>query len=207
MNPTFPPVSRHAAWIGALLCASAVIGFAAMLDGYLHAQHPLGLLGASGIPRALAFNLLGFVLPGVLLAVTAVALRARLPDTARRSAGIGGWLLAWSALAFAAQGLLPLDPSDLDGAQSRGHATAWTLWWIAFVPGALLLAAGLGRVAAWRMLAMLMAVCAIVVLLLAALPPVLVPGPIAQRIALGAWLLAYIVASRGRGSVTEDLRS
>ncbi|MDQ3617772.1 MAG: DUF998 domain-containing protein [Pseudomonadota bacterium] len=195
--------SRSAAWLGAVCCLLAIVGFSAALDGYRHDLHPLGLLGAYGIPHAWAFNLLGFVLPGVLLTITAVAVRSRLPVSAGRSAGIGVWLLALSALAFAAQGLWPLDLRELDGPQGQGHATAWTLWWIAFVPGALSLAVGLSRVPAWRMLAMSMAVCAMAVLLLAALPPLLLPGPIAQRIAVVAWLLAYVAVSSGRGKSAQ----
>src|SRR3546814_20130668 len=45
-----------------------------------------------------------------------------------------------SALAFAAQGLLPLDPRDLEADASRMHATMWTLWWVALLPAAVLLA-------------------------------------------------------------------
>lgn len=188
-------MSRHAAWPGAFSCLAALAGFAIVLEGYRHDQHPIGLLGASGIPRGVAFNLFGFVLPGLLLAATAVGLRGRLPPDSGRGTGVGAWLLAMSALAFAAQGLFPLDPRDLDSPQSQWHAAAWTLWWVAFVPGAALLAIGAGRVPAWRPLAMLMAVCAVLVLL-AALPPLLLPGPIAQRVALLGWLLAYVAAAR-----------
>src|SRR5690606_4775679 len=59
-----------------------------------------------------------------------------------------------SALAWAAQGALPLDPADLDAAASRLHAPAWMLWWISFVAGATLVAGGVralraATVAAW----------------------------------------------------------
>lgn len=169
----------------------AIVGFGAALEGYLHHVHPLGVLGARGVPHALAFNVLGFVLPGLLLTGATVLVRGQLPDAAGRSAAIGCWLLALSALAFAAQGGWSLDLRELDGPRSRGHTTAWTLWWIAFVPGAGLLAAGLWRVAGWRMFAALMGMCAAAVLLLAALPPLLFPGPVAQRVGLVIWLATY----------------
>src|SRR3546814_11255366 len=94
------------------------------------------------MPHALAFNVLGFVLPGVLAALVAWRLRASLDDGAPWAARIGAWLALLSALAFAAQGLLPLDPRDLAADASRMHATMWTLWWVALLPAAVLLAFG-----------------------------------------------------------------
>ncbi|PSD48850.1 DUF998 domain-containing protein, partial [Stenotrophomonas maltophilia] len=68
--------------VAALLFVLAVLGFGAGLDGYAQARHPVALLGAQGVPHALAFNLLGFVLPGLLAVVVAECLRRRLPATA-----------------------------------------------------------------------------------------------------------------------------
>lgn len=189
---------QRAAWLGVACCVAAVAGFGAALESFSHAQHPLGLLGARGMPRATAFNLAGFVLPGLVLAAAAVLLRGRLADRAGRVAGVGSWLLAMSAVAFAAQGWLPLDPADVQGPASRAHATAWTLWWIAFVPGALLLAARLVPAPGWRGRGLLLIACALVVLL-AALPTGWLPGPLGQRLALGGWLLAYLATAGSRG--------
>ena len=47
----------------------AVVVFALLLDGYSHREFPLALLGAQGVPRALAFNLCAFVLPGMLATI------------------------------------------------------------------------------------------------------------------------------------------
>lgn len=189
-----------------LLCLSSLVGFALPLPGYVHALMPVGLLGAHGVPRAQAFNVLGFLLPGLLMAWSALGLRAVLG--AARAGGPGGatmqlgngwarigaslWLL--SAMAFAGQGLWPLDPRDLDGATSQRHASMWTLWWIACVPGGLMLAVGLWRTrrpaATWALTG------AVVMLLFAALPPWLLPGPIAQRVALASWFVAYAMVAR-----------
>ena len=129
------------------------------------------------------------MIPGALALLAAVALRARLGTDAPWTARIGARLLQLSALAFAAQGLLPLDPEDLEAPASRLHAGAWTIWWIAFVPGVLLLAGGL-RGDASRRRVVALAVAGVLVLL-AGLPALLWPGPPVQRIALAAWLLAY----------------
>ena len=128
------------------LFAGALLAARIGLPEYAHRLHPVGLRGAMGMPWATAFNLAAFVVPGVLLAGVGLRLREAL---AMRGwlARIGVVLVQLSALAFAAQGLLPLDPRDVDAAASRWHVLAWMLWWIAFVPGALLLAVGAGR---WR---------------------------------------------------------
>ena len=175
------------AGIAAAACfLAALVGFGMALDGYSQARHPVALLGASGVPRALAFNLLGFVLPGLLAMVVALRLRRGLAHDAGWAARIGTRLVLLSALAFAAQGLLPLDPGDLDHRASRWHATAWMLWWIAFVPGALLGALGPFRMPGLRRFAWLSLVAATLVVFFAVLAPV-VPAGVAQRTAFMAW--------------------
>lgn len=199
-------VAALCAFGAGLICLASLVAFALPLPGYVHALMPVGLLGAHGVPRAGAFNLLAFIAPGALMAWSALRLRAGLAGgpavnvqagqapVADWSARIGASLWLISAIAFAAQGLWPLDPRDLDGATSQRHASMWTLWWIAFVPGALLLAAGLWRArrvaAAWALGG------GVLVLLFAALPPWLLPGPIAQRVALAGWFLAYAMVAR-----------
>ena len=74
-------------WLGLLAAACfvlAVVGFGAALGGYSQAMHPVALLGAHGVPHALAFNVLGLVLPGLFaLQVRAIAEAA----CARQKAG------------------------------------------------------------------------------------------------------------------------
>jgi len=179
-----------AAWAAVLAFAAALAGFGALLDGYAHAAHPVGLLGASGWPRASAFNACAFLVPGLLLAAAGLGLRARLGD-AGWPARIGAMLAVLSALAFAAQGLFPLDPEHLDSGDSRYHATAWTLWWVAFAPGAALLATG-PRLRAWHVAAAAtVPACALV------LPALLAPA-LAQRVAFAAWFAWWLLASRER---------
>ncbi|MDH5832047.1 DUF998 domain-containing protein [Luteimonas sp. M1R5S18] len=172
---------RGLAGAAALLALCAAVGLGAALPGYSQLAHPLALPGAQGVPRALAFNLMVFVLPGALLATVAWRLRGRLPGDSGLTARLGSTLLLLAALAYATQGLLPLDPDAPDAGASRLHATAWTLWWIAFLAGTALLAAG-GRAlrpaaaAAWVM-----------VFGLGVLAPGLLGAGISQRLAFAAW--------------------
>lgn len=179
--------TTSAAAAAGLLWLAAVLGFGAMLDGYTHSQHPVALLGARGIERALAFNLFGFVLPGLLVAWAALRLRDALAD-AGWLARIGAHLLLLSALAFAAQGLVPLDPENLEAGASRLHATAWSLWWIAFLPGALMLAARSRGFAAVLLVAAVAAAAA----------ALLAPAGLTQRIAVLVWLALVGAAGRLR---------
>jgi hypothetical protein len=184
-----------AAVAAAILFVVTVAGFGAALDGYSQARHPVGLLGASGVPHALAFNLLGFLLPGLLAAFVAWRLRVAVGDEASWAARIGAWLAVLAALAFAAQGLLPLDQDDLESSASRAHATAWTLWWVAVLPATLLLALGLRAQPACRALVSASVVTAVVVVVLAMLPLDLLAPATAQRVVFAAWLAWTLLAA------------
>ena len=186
----FLPVAALVLFAGALLAAR--IG----LPEYAHRLHPVGLRGAIGMPWATAFNLAAFVLPGALLAWTSLRLRAALAMRGW-SARIGVVLVQLSALAFAAQGLLPLDPRDVDAAASRWHVLAWMLWWIAFVPGVLLLAVGARRGIGFSLACLL---AGLLVPLLAVFAPVGSWVGLAQRLAFATWFGWWLVASRASAS-------
>lgn len=198
-SPALPAIAAG------LLSLLSLVGFALPLPGYVHTLMPVGLLGATGVPRAQAFNLLGFIVPGLLMAWAALQLRGWVTPATAGATGVPGLARGWwarigtslwmlSGLAFAAQGVWPLNPADLDGPASQRHASMWTLWWIAFLPGGLMLAMGTWRsrpvAAAWALAGTL------AVLLFAAMPPWLLPGPIAQRVALAGWFVAYVMVAR-----------
>lgn len=167
---------------------AALIGFGAVSPDFGQLRHPVALLGALGEPQALAFNLLGFVLPGLLLAGLAWRWRSAATGGGWR-ARIGLQLLLLAALAFVAQGVLPLEPTDLLAPASRAHAVAWSAWWIAFVAGGVLLAGGRGgRVGLLVVLG---------VLLLAMAGASLVPAALAQRLAFLGWFGWWLLAARG----------
>lgn len=193
----------HAEWLAALIFVASAFFFSVGLEGYSHRVHPLGLLGAYGTPHALAFNLCGFVAPGLLAAWLGWRLRDGLEQSGWM-ARIGAWLVLLSALAFTAQGLLRLDPRDLDALTSRLHAVSWMVWWIGFVPGAALLAWGLFRRPGWRGLAIASVVAAAAVLLFAAWVPAGMPIAISHRIAFAGWFAWLIVAGYAAGSRTRS---
>ena len=178
------------------LFAGALLAARIGLPEYAHRLHPVGLRGAIGMPWAFAFNLFAFVLPGVLLLWAGQRLRDALGD-AGWLARIGSVLVQLSALAFAAQGVLPPDAGDSDATASRLHALAWMLWWIAFVPGALLLAVGARRGIGFSLACLL---AGLLVPLLAVFAPVGSWVGLAQRLAFATWFGWWLVASRASAS-------
>jgi hypothetical protein len=141
-------IALHAGWFAGVAFVLALAGFGAALAGYSQALHPVDLLGARGIAHATAFNASGYALPGLLVAVFAIALQRPLAAAGVGAVGrIGGWLLMLSGLAFSAQAFAPLDLRLLDGADSKAHVAAAMLSLVAWLPSALLLPLALrGRV-------------------------------------------------------------
>ncbi|MGH8063351.1 MAG: DUF998 domain-containing protein [Pseudoxanthomonas sp.] len=193
-------VVRYAGIAAAVLFAAAVAGFGAALEGYRQAQYPVALLGAKGFPHALAFNLLVFVLPGMLAGVVAMDLRRRLPAGAGWPLRIGAQLVFLSALGFIAMGLLPLDPHDLESDASRFHGTVWMLWCVSFISGAVLLGAGLLRLRGWALFGRLTLVAMVGVFATAFLLTGFLPAGIGQRLAFALWFAWLILAGSGYGA-------
>lgn len=189
---------RRAAALAGLLAgpwfAVALLAFGARTPGFDQALHPPALLGASGMPDADAWNLAGFVLPGLLAAVALQgvhrALRARDAGIVAR---VGATLLLLSAIAFAAQGLFPLQLGRaLDAGSARLHIAAWTLWWLAAVAGFVVLALGSVRRPASAIAAILAGALMLVALHAPALP---LPGGVRERFALASWFGWIAVSS------------
>jgi len=181
--------SRAAALAGGAVWLSALLGFGLALPADSQLQHPMALLGGTGVPHALAFNALALLVPGLCAAFAAWHLRSAQSGGAW-GLRIGAQLLLLSAFAFAAQGLLPLDPTRPDAGASRLHAMAWSCWWIAWLAGACALLAAM-RGARVRLLGCVG---------LALLAWGLLPGALAQRLAVACWFLLLVVAAPARAS-------
>lgn len=120
--------------IAASLFALSLIGFAAMRsDGYSHATKAVSELGAIEAPFALAFNIVGFILPGVLIIVFASRL------IQKGESNRGPILLAMSGACLALAGLAPADMLDdealttiLHAAGAIGSGVFWVfaLFWV-----------------------------------------------------------------------------
>ena len=195
----------HAGWIAALVFALAT-GAATMAAG----PRMLADFGRVGSGVAMWWNVLGFSLPGLLVAGFALALESPMREAgARRGGRIGSTLLMLSGLFFAAQGILIYDANIPDERASQLHVAALSLGLIAFLPAAALIAASLRRVPEWRLLRWLGSVFACILLLGLVLPPEELrrQPDVLQRIMLAAyfaWIaLAAISALRARSTQAE----
>lgn len=184
--PARRDLAVRSAGFAALACfVGALLGFGAALEGYRHDAWPVALLGAAGVPRAAAFNLCAYLLPGLLAAF--VALHARATVQPSSAAARIGWTLALlAALAFAAQCFFPLDATRPDAGRGRLHGVAWALWGIAFAAAAVTLALSSLRQARWSAAAVHL--CAgLVVFGLGWLSEGSLATPLSQRLAFGGW--------------------
>ncbi len=191
----------HAGWIAPLWFALAA-WLAGLREGYAPAWRSVGDLGALDAPHAVAFNLAGFIVPGLLLLVFALALeRAMGRDGAGRGGRLGTGLLMVSALAFAAQGVFAFDPVEPDGASSQRHASALAFALLGLMAGAMFVAASVRRLPGWRALAMFGPALAAVLLMFLVQPPQawfpMLEGRVghAQRLVLGVYFLWFALAS------------
>ena len=115
--------------LASVFFAASLIGFAALRqDDYSHATKAVSELGAAGAPMAMAFNGLGFILPGALVVVFALSLW-RLSDGGARGSLL---LLALSGGSMIAAGVFPIDMADRSSMSSVLHlvgAMASGLFW------------------------------------------------------------------------------
>lgn len=188
MAMNFSGAMRWSGSASALAWLAAVVGFGARLPGYDQMRHPVALLGAHGVPGAMPFNLLGFMLPGVLAAMAALGLAQRLPAGAGWPLRLGVQMQMVAALAFIGMGLLPLDAGDVDGPASGLHASMWMLWALAFMLGAMLLSRGRAQPGWGWLVGMLVFVLGFVL-----------GGPLAQRLLFLLWGLWLALLPAGRG--------
>lgn len=81
----------------------SLFAFAASRTDYSHLHKAVSELGVLGAPHALAWNLIGFIVPGLLLALFGAGLAITIDG--RR--GALWWLLVLSGLCFAGAGVVP----------------------------------------------------------------------------------------------------
>lgn len=184
------------AGFGIVSHVAAVLLAASRIDGFVAASHPLAVLGAGGVPGAMAFNLFAFVAPGLCAAWCAWRWRQGMGLHAAWAARLASHMLLLAGLAFAAQGVWVLDLEELDGGRSRGHATAWMLWAVAGIAGGAMAAMGLAMrrrfaLASWSM-------ACVVVVLAATTGWLALDAGYAQRVGMAAWaaMVAALAAMR-----------
>ncbi|HKE94369.1 MAG TPA: DUF998 domain-containing protein [Povalibacter sp.] len=193
--------ARNAGISAAVLFWTALPVMAALYPGYSHYTRAISELGAFGAPHALAWNLLGFAVPGVLLAISGAGI-ARSIDGRRT---LLFWLLVLSALSLTGAGAFPAEMHDGSPAMRSGWTAAHLIMVLAssffWIGAAFVLVVRVNRNPRWqhkrgfgRSLAVI-AVIGMAINILARAIPVMADRPgLAQRVAFAAYFAWFLVA-------------
>jgi hypothetical membrane protein len=138
--------SRNAGFLGIGACAvfwSAVMVFGALRPTYSHSANTISELGALGTSNATLGNLVGFIGPGLLLAVAGSAIAVSVNSKPSLSDTVARWLLVVSGLAIAGQGFIAAEMANgvavVTSWHTRGHFIMSLISGLAWIIGALLL--------------------------------------------------------------------
>lgn len=197
-----------------VIFVSAIVVFAALRPDYSHLTNAVSELGVFDAPHALAWNLIGFILVGLLIALFGAGLgRATSASGGIDSAGL--WLIV-SGLGFAGAGAFPANmEARFASPWTILHLVMSTVCFVTFIVAAFAFGKRFSRLPAWTGMARISsgtAWLAIASMLLRAMP--LMPG-VMQRISFGVYLLWVLIMamalwrrtrSRGVSSVESAAR-
>lgn len=181
---------------------TALFGFAAAYPGYSHFHKAISELGAFGAPHALAWNLIGFIIPGLLLAACGAGL-GRAIDVSGR-ATIVYWLLVLSGVGFAGTGVIPAEMRQgspfMRSPFTVGHVVMTLLSGIPWTIAAFLVVGRVKQNPVWQhstRVSIVLAVACVVgfaLNILAPSLPVLADRPgLAQRISFGVYFAWFLI--------------
>lgn len=141
---------------------AALFAFAASRADYSHLHKAVSELGVLGAPHALAWNLLGFIVPGLLLALFGGGLASTIDG--RR--GALWWLLVLSGLCFAGAGVVPGEMRNgspmMESPMTLGHLLFANLAPLLWAIAAFLVIRRVKKNPAWKPFATLVTVYAVV---------------------------------------------
>lgn len=140
----------------------ALFAFAASRPDYSHLHKAVSELGVIGAPHALAWNLIGFIVPGLLIALSGAGLATAIDG--RR--GALWWLLVLSGLCFAATGVIPgemRNGSPMSGSSlTQGHLMLATLAPLLWAIGSFLVIRRVKKNPSWKPFTTLASVYAVI---------------------------------------------
>ena len=176
--------------------ASVVLG--AMRPSNSHVVNTISELGVAGTPHAAIWNVFGFIIPGVLLAISgaAIARAAAEPSLSRMLAVV---FLVVSGLAVAGQGVMPAEMAngvaDVTSASTRGHFVSSLVSGASWVVGALLLLRPMKRNPNWRGLHIVSAALLVLTVVAAVTLRGALPDGVAERIGDSFFCAWFVVMS------------
>jgi hypothetical membrane protein len=192
--------TRTAALFGVFACVviwPAMFVLGSLRPSYSQVTNYISELGAIGAPHAAAWNIVGFIIPGVLLAFAgkAVGNSPRPKSLASRTAG---WLLLLFGISVAGQGLFPAVMKDAQLVVTSWHTTTHLLMsllsGIAWIVALLLLIVPMRRDPRWRGWYVLNVAAVLLVLIGSASLRGAVPDGLSQRI-VDALVFGWFIAT------------
>jgi hypothetical membrane protein len=193
MNRRLIGVFGITAWV---LFWAASVALAAFRPSYSHVVNTISELGAVGTSHATAWNVLGFIIPGVLLAIAGATIARTANPEPTLSRTLATVLLAISGVAIAAQGVMPAEMvngvADVTSPLTRGHFISSLISGAAWALGALSLVAPMKRNPHWRDLYIASAVLVTLTLVSSLALRGTLPDGLAQRIG-NAFVCAWFI--------------
>jgi hypothetical membrane protein len=148
--------SRTGGFLGIVACIvfwSAMFIFGSLRPSYSHMVNSISELGALGTPNAILWNVFGFIIPGLLLAVTGNAIADSINSASSKPGKIARWLLPLFGMTIAGQGCLPAKMANGEPVvaswHTRGHLIISLVSGIAWILAALILAVPIKRNSDW----------------------------------------------------------
>jgi hypothetical membrane protein len=194
---------RIAGVAGIAACAVfwlAMLALGALRPSYSHSTNAISELGAIGTPHAPLWNIFGFIIPGVLLAISGKAIVDSISAQQTRAGRIARWLLPVFGLTVAGQGLIPA--VMLDGVlietswYTRGHLIMSLISTVAWLGALLLLIIPMKRSSDWRGWHFLNMAAVLLLFVVAFMLGGRLPAGFVQRLVdavVFAWFLAFSV--------------
>jgi hypothetical membrane protein len=182
-----------AAWV-MFWAASAVL--AALRPSYSHVVNTISELGAVATPHATMWNVLGFIIPGTLLAIVGATIARAANAEPSLSRILATVLLVLSGLAVAAQGVFPAEMTngvaDVTSVSTRAHFVSSLVSGAAWVIGALLLVGPMKRNPKWKSLYLVGLVLVVLTVVASFALRGILPDGLAQRVG-NAFFCAWFV--------------
>ena len=169
-----------------LIFALMLITFSLLTPGYSNLTNGVSELGTIGAPYALAWNILGFILVGLLIAAFAWGLRLDLRPG--KGAQIVPLLVAISGLGFAGLGFFPAEAGYAPSTLTTLHFTMVSINFLPFILLAFIFAFKLKTLDYWKnwiIFSLVLGVMAVASFFI----PESIPGGLSQRLGMGAYFL------------------
>ncbi len=192
--------NRTAAIVGIVGCVlfwASLFVFGEMRSDYSQHTKAVSELGVFGAPHALMWNLIGFITPGLCLAVCGGAVaRALEPSQSSRACF---WLLVASGLGFAATGVIPAEMHAgsplLESPYTVGHIVMTFVSAIPWILATFLLVGPMRRTVDWRVLSNVSLALGVLAIASFSLRATTISPAIAQRVAFAVYFAWFLIMS------------